>query len=424
MSGDIIDSNSVMIAQQLKNIGIEVTRKVTVADDLAMLIDEIQHISKQSDVLIINGGLGPTTDDLTAEALACAANTTIEQHDDALTHVTTWCQKRNTPLNKPNLKQTYLPKDCDIIANSVGSAVGFTLTLNNCQIYCTPGVPSELKVMMNEQIMPILKNQLPEQQQAHTTRLQLFGYGESGLQKAINENFSDWPTALEIGYRASMPMLELKVTSRTPNDFNLKTRWVNKIKQFLGDHVVHEITDQPITLAKSVLLLLQQEHQTIVTAESCTGGLIASLLTKEAGASSAFHAGFVTYSNEMKQQLLEVPEQTLSEFGAVSEQTATAMAKGALLKSGSEHVVAVSGIAGPDGGSVEKPVGIICIAWGSRDNIKVNTLNISGNRHFFQQSVAAIALDLIRRTLINSSETPRYLIEKTKKQHLINTTPN
>lgn len=416
MSGDIVDSNSTMIAQQLKEFGIEVKRKVTVADDFELLVNEINSISQQADVLIINGGLGPTTDDLTAEALAAAANIKLTEHPQALEHITSWCQQRGAELSAPNLKQTILPEGCNIIANTVGSAVGFNLTLNDCDIYCTPGVPHELKVMIDNEITEKLQKKLPETLEVHTTRLQVFGYGESALQKLLTEQFPDFPEALEIGYRASMPLLELKLTSRTTQDKILKQQWLEKIKKSLNDHIIHEITDKPSTLAKEVFKLLQKNKHTLTCAESCTGGLIASLLTREPGASSSFHAGFVSYSNDIKESLLDVSPKTIQQHGAVSQETVIAMAKGALKKSSSDYTIAVSGIAGPDGGSDEKPVGTVWIAWGDRHHIDSISLQIKANRWYFQQSVAAISLDLIRRLLIGSTNEPRYFVERKTEQ--------
>lgn len=415
MSGDIVDSNSVMIAEKLKNIGLTVKRKVTVADDINDLINEISHVSEQADLLIINGGLGPTTDDLTAEALAKAAKLPLEEHKEALAHLTTWCNQKGYELSGSNLKQAILPKGCSIIANSVGSAVGFRLTLNNCDIMCTPGVPSELSIMLTDVMLPIIQQKIPKEKQAHTSRLQVFGYGESSLQNALVENFPDWPKSLEVGYRASMPFVELKITSYTTTDNDLKTSWINKIKTLLGDHIVHEIIDKPLTMAKCLLTILQKHNKTLTTAESCTGGLISSLLTKEAGASLSFHAGFVTYANEIKQRILDVPSNLIEQYGAVSQEVVIAMAQGALQKSSADLVISVSGIAGPDGGSEEKPVGTVWIAWGNKNKIDSVCLNIKTNRWYFQLMVANICLDLIRRQLIESTQIPCYFIERKAK---------
>jgi len=408
MTGDIVDSNSAIIAQQCKAIGIKISRKVTLADDLGILAQEIELLSQSADILIINGGLGPTTDDLTAQALALAAQQPLEQYPVALAHLEYWCEQRNAHLSKANLKQAILPRNCEIVANRVGSAVGFSLTLNDCQIFCTPGVPSELKVMLDEQIIPILACQESFTAEMDITRLQLFGVGESTLQMMLNKEFPNWPIEVELGFRADSPLIELKLTIEKAEHLTIKNKLIQQIKVLLNDHIIEEITDASKSLAELVLDLCQQKNLKITTAESCTGGLIASELTKIAGASSSFEAGFVTYSNAIKTQLLNVDEDILNQYGAVSEETVTAMAKGALDAVEADLVIAVSGIAGPDGGSESKPVGSVWIAWGNKEKINTQYFCIKTNRIHFQYIVAARALDLIRRVLINSKNTPLY----------------
>jgi nicotinamide-nucleotide amidase len=408
MTGDIVDSNSAMIAQQCKAIGIKISRKVTLADDLDLLAKEIEHLTKDADVLIINGGLGPTTDDLTAQALALATQRSLKQHPMALAHLKTWCEQRNAHLGKANLKQALLPENCNIIANRIGSAVGFSLTLNDCQIFCTPGVPSELNIMLDEVIIPELASQSNFTAEMDITRLQLFGIGESTLQSMLVKNFPNWPKEVEVGFRASSPLIELKLTVEKNEHLSIKIDLIQKIKTLLNDHIIEEIKDKPYSLAELVLQLCQQKNLKITTAESCTGGLIASEITKISGSSSSFEAGFVTYSNNMKSKLLHVDENILEQHGAVSEQTVIAMAEGALAIAGADLVIAVSGIAGPTGGSKEKPVGSVWIAWGNKDKIHTKYFCIKANRENFQRTVAARSLDLIRRLLIESSQTPLY----------------
>ncbi|AOW76370.1 damage-inducible protein CinA [Colwellia sp. PAMC 20917] len=408
MTGDIVDSNSAMIAQQCKAIGIKISRKVTLADDLDLLAKEIEHLTKDADVLIINGGLGPTTDDLTAQALALATQRSLKQHPIALAHLKTWCEQRNAHLGKANLKQALLPENCNIIANRIGSAVGFSLTLNDCQVFCTPGVPSELNIMLDEEIIPELASQSNFTAEMDITRLQLFGIGESTLQSMLVKNFPDWPKEVEVGFRASSPLIELKLTVEKNEYLSIKIDLIKKIKTLLNDHIIEEIKDKPYSLAELVLQLCQQKNLKITTAESCTGGLIASEITKISGSSSSFEAGFVTYSNNMKSKLLHVDENILEQHGAVSEQTVIAMAEGALAIAGADLVIAVSGIAGPTGGSKEKPVGSVWIAWGNKDKIHTKYFCIKANRENFQRMVAARSLDLIRRLLIESNQTPLY----------------
>lgn len=412
MTGDIVDSNSAMIAQSLATLGVKVTRKVTVADDLALLSNEINHMASQADVLIINGGLGPTIDDLTAQALAQAMNVNLVQHEEALSHLKHWCEKRGSALNEPNLKQTQLPNGCQIIANETGSAVGIAIQHLNCNIYCTPGVPHELKNMLTEQIVPHIAKQLPQTLVNEVTRLQVFGLGESSLQKMIDEQLPDWPEVIALGFRAGMPLLEVKLTISCHKGLELKSLWQNKLMQILGDHLLAEVKAKPLSLAEQVLEALQRKNLTITTAESCTGGLIASKLTEVSGSSESFEAGFVTYSNNIKTALLDVPKQMLIEHGAVSQPVVMAMAQGALVKSSADLVIAVSGIAGPNGGSKEKPVGTVWIAWGNKDNLQSQCLLLPLSRRYFQHYVAHIGLDLIRRQLLNSFQAPSYVIER------------
>ena len=415
MTGDIVDSNSAFIAQELLSLGLNVKKKVTVSDDMTDLVSEMKHMSEQADILIINGGLGPTIDDLTAQALAQVKGVEIEQHPDALAHITQWCESKGYKLNEPNLKQTMLPQGCDIIANPVGSAVGIQLELNDCVIYCTPGVPRELKKMVGQEILPDIESRLPHGSVYEVSRYQVFGLGESTLQRIINEQFTDWPTEIDLGFRASMPLLELKLTCTSTSALEKLAYCVAKLHDLLGDHIVAKIEDKPLTLSKHIQSLLTQQNKSITVAESCTGGLIASELTKESGSSSIFEAGFVTYANTMKSAMLSVQNETLNQFGAVSEQTIIEMATGALDVSGADYVIATSGIAGPSGGTEEKPVGTVWIAWGTKQKLQTVCLHVPGHRSFFQHYVAAIALDLVRRELIGSQDVPQYIIDRQRK---------
>jgi nicotinamide-nucleotide amidase len=228
----------------------------------------------------------------------------------------------------------------------------------------------------------------------------------------IDEKLPNWPKNIELGFRAGMPLLEVKLTTTSEEGHNIKPEWYTKLVNVLGDHFIAKIENTPLSLAKNILLKLTDNNFKITTAESCTGGLIASLLTKEAGASTCFEAGFVTYSNHMKTQLLDVSNKLLEQHGAVSEEVVISMAKGALAKSTADFVIAVSGIAGPAGGSIEKPVGTVWIAWGHKDNLKTVGLLMPLPRSYFQKYVANIGLDLVRRELISSTQTAHYMIER------------
>lgn len=409
MTGDIVDSNSAMMADQLFGLGIKIVEKVTLGDDLHALTDALRRLSLDNDVVIVNGGLGPTTDDLTAEALAAFLGKPLVEHPVALAHLEEWCVRRNFQLNDANRKQAILPQGVTIIPNSTGSAVGFKADVVGCRIYCTPGVPSELKNMMLEQILPELAQWVGAERQVARHRFSVFGYGEASLQHYLKAQLRDWPEQVVIGYRASVPVLELKLHVLKAGDKPLLDAGVQQIRQLLGEHIVSEQM-QPIASVVKDLLLAQ--GKTVTFAESCTGGLIAAMLTEVPGASAVFNAGFVTYSNAMKTDMLGVEASVLERDGAVSEAVVRQMLSGALARSRADLGVAVSGIAGPDGGSEDKPVGTVWLAWGSADNIRAQKLFFPMGRKMFQQIVAALALDLIRRDLLGSTQTPVYMLER------------
>jgi len=411
MSGDTVDSNSAMIARRLGEFGLNVHRKVTVGDEFSLLKSELEDLSRNSDLLIVNGGLGPTVDDLTAQVLAEAAGVELEEHAGARAHIESWCARRGAPVNDANLKQALLPAGCRILDNPVGSAVGFQLELNGCLTICTPGVPSELRPMMDT-VLERMRERLGSFEARSILRLQTFGLGEATAQQMIADAGIEWPAEVDLGFRAGAPQMEIKLTVADPASIPARQRCRRQLTALFGDHIVGE---GDTGLAERVLALLRENGKTITAAESCTGGLIASMLTRVAGSSEAFHAGYVTYANHAKASTLGVRETTLAEYGAVSEEVALEMAAGALDKSGADYVVAVSGIAGPDGGTEEKPVGTVWLAWGCRDDIRTRGLCWPAERTLFQTMIAAAGLDMVRRMLLGLNGEPRYFAQRSRR---------
>jgi nicotinamide-nucleotide amidase len=405
MAGDTIDSNSAMIAELITNYGWRIDRKTTVGDYLPTLENQIRDLASDCDVLIINGGLGPTVDDMTSLALANATGSVITEHPEALSHLTQWCKHRGFHLNAANLKQTMLPAGCSIIANARGSAVGIQLKIGNCLVLATPGVPSELRTMMSDEIIPLLAAKFASDH-IQTQRLAVFGLGESSIQERVNTRYPDWPEDVELGFRASMPVLEVKLTTRGQNAGEKINEWRGKIIELIDDHL---LGDMPLNLAQAAIAAAKAKNLTIGTAESCTGGRIAAELTSVAGSSTVFTGGIVSYSNAIKQQLLAVSESSLASDGAVSEMVVSQMAQGALLALGTDLVVAVTGIAGPDGGSEDKPVGTVWIAWGSQDDLRIKKFFLPVDRSLFQTLVTALGLDLLRRHILEIPGLPELM---------------
>ena len=408
MSGDTVDSNSAMIAQRLGELAVGVYRKVTVGDDVELLKNELTAMAADADLVIVNGGLGPTIDDLTAEILASVAGVPLEEHPAAVTHLEHWCAARNLTLNAANRKQALLPRGATIVDNPIGSAVGFELEVTGCRIVCTPGVPSELRAMLDD-IVGDLAARLERPVERNILRLQTFGLGESTAQQIISDGVDDWPEDVELGFRAGAPQMEIKLTIEHASALPAQQVCREHLERLFGDHIIGEGDTQ---MAERVLALLNERGATLTTAESCTGGLIASMLTKVPGSSAGFQAGFVTYANHIKSAVLGVDDNTLEKHGAVSEPVVLQMAEGALEQSGADYAIAVSGIAGPDGGTEDKPVGTVWLAWGRRGALRTRCLRWPVERTLFQTMVAAAGLDMIRRELLGIEEESRYFQQR------------
>ena len=406
MSGDITDTNSAFISEQLLAYGIETKEKVTVGDELPLLAEQITRLTRTYDMLLINGGLGPTQDDLTAQVLASCAGLELVEHPAAKAHVLAWCEQRGFAANQANLKQALLPQGCEIFADAPGSAPAFYLTINGCLVIATPGVPSELKQILRRQILPYMQTHFSCQQASPWQRFLLFGIGESRLQQLLDEKLPAVKTVLDIGFRAAFPYVELKFKPQQGQPPAAISEARTALLQEVGDYWLGEQCTQ---MADSLVQALLSAGATVSCAESCTGGLIASEITRIAGASAVFPGSIVSYSNSMKEQLLGVPAELLAQHGAVSEATVTAMLKGLLQRTGTNYGIAVSGIAGPGGGSEEKPVGTVWIAWGNQTQQHSICLMIRFERRLFQELVATISMDLVRRQLRGATKPPAYL---------------
>ena len=404
MSGDTVDSNSSRIAIVLGERQIAISKKITVGDDQELLRESLRALCQDAGVVIINGGLGPTEDDLTADVVADVLGERLTDHPKAIKHLEEWCEKRGLELNASNLKQALLPESADIVDNPIGSAVGFAVEIGESLVITTPGVPVELTA-----ILPEIGQRVAQRVGSGTTyirRLQTFGIGESTIQELVNERNQDWPEGVVLGFRSGLPQLELKLQVDDEALLEKRDQAEQLLLELIGDHVIGEDSDQ---LAMALQRVLVEKRMTLTTAESCTGGLIASLITKEAGSSQVFGAGFVTYANTAKQQVLHVSEDTINSHGAVSEGVVRAMLLGALTKANADIGIAVSGVAGPGGGSEDKPVGTVWLAWGTKDNNDAIRLQIPGSRERFQILVAAIGLDLLRRQLLELPPIPHYI---------------
>lgn len=405
-TGALVDSNSAYIADALEQEGIEVTRHHAVGDDLEVLVTVITEIGQRADVVLVTGGLGPTEDDLSTAAAAEAAGVGLVLDTRALAEVEAFFLKRGRPMSASNRKQAMFPEGARCLYNPIGTAPGFQMAIGRATFFFMPGVPNEMHRMLNEQVLPQLQS-MRGQARIHrlTGIVSSFGLPESAVGEkvaGIHDLFPD----IKLGLRAKFPEIQVKLYLNT-DDENRGRRTLADATQWVARQLgIHVFSLQERSMAQEVGALLQQRHATLALAESCTGGMMANWLTNTAGSSAYFLFSAVTYSNESKIKVLGVSEQTLAQFGAVHEETARQMARGARRVSGATFGLATTGIAGPGGGSPEKPVGTICIGLDSPVRTESRALTLSfGQRLMNKRLFAMLALDLLRRTLLEADQT-------------------
>ena len=400
LSGQIIDTNAAWFANTLMNEGLELQRKTTVGDRMEDLIRLFQERSQQADVILVNGGLGPTSDDLSAQAAAKAMDVELVEDAGWREHLESWYVKRGRKMPESNYKQCLLPFGAVLVDNPVGSAPGFRIKLNQAWLFFTPGVPSEFKRMVEEQFLPFINESFGQTEPTRLQKLVTIGYGESTIADQLNKLAI--PEGITLGYRPSAPHVEIKVFARGDNAIAAMPAYVEQVKRILGTALV---TDSFPSIAEAVHTLLQASGKTLSIAESCTGGMLTSQLVEFPGSSDYLLQGLVTYANDAKEKILGVSHTTLNDHGAVSMETAIEMATGARTSLDSDFALSTTGIAGPDGGTEEKPVGLVLIALCDRTTCWVQAIKLANrNRSLVRVMSCAVALDMLRRRLLD--ETP------------------
>ncbi|MCL1076420.1 CinA family nicotinamide mononucleotide deamidase-related protein [Shewanella dokdonensis] len=399
LSGQIVDTNAAWFANLMMEQGIEVQRRVTVGDRMEDLIAVFRERSMHADVILVNGGLGPTSDDLSAEAMAKAKEEPLVENTIWRQRITDWFARNNRPMAANNLKQALLPASAIMVDNPVGTACGFRVKLNRAWLFFTPGVPFELKHMVQEQFLPFIREEFAIQSDIAVEKLLTIGHGESSLAAKLEP--LTLPDGITLGYRSAMPHIEIKIFARGQTAIAQLADVTANVKAALGTAVVAENRQ---SLAEEIHQRLYQSGLSLSVAESCTGGMITSQLVAFPGSSSYLHQGLVTYSNESKVKVLGVKPQTLDDYGAVSIPVVEEMARGARELLDSDFALATSGIAGPDGGTVEKPVGTVAIALATRNAVYSQMILLSGRSRELVRSIsAAVAYDMLRRELLNEA---------------------
>ncbi|MCE0555441.1 CinA family nicotinamide mononucleotide deamidase-related protein [Motilimonas sp. E26] len=394
ITGQILDTNANWLCQQLFSQGLQPQRLHTVADNLNDLVALFIETSQRSDVVLVNGGLGPTSDDLSAQAAALAMQVPLVLNHSWLKTMEQKFAERGRVMAKANIKQAMLPQSSEVIDNANGTACGFSFTFNQARFYFTPGVPHEFKLMFSSQIWPDIATRFALNNKLMQYKITTFGLGESAIDDLIQDIVI--PEQLHLGYRTASPEIEVKLIS---SDANAIKQVAQQIELKLADYVVFT-SDESDTSAEKIQHLMLAKQATLALAESCTGGMIASNLVAIAGSSAYLDRAMVTYSNQAKQDLVQVSAETLSNHGAVSEATAIEMAKGAQRSANSDYALSVTGIAGPGGGSEFKPVGTVAFALATPTETYSQMLVLPGKSRTMTRKIAsAIALDMLRRHL-------------------------
>lgn len=396
--GYVVDSNKAWMAERCQLLGHEVVRHTSVGDDMKAIGDALKQAAKRADCILVSGGLGPTSDDITLEAAARAFKFPLELDENVLEEIRDFFKRADREMSKSNEKQAMIPKGSEILPNRVGTAPGIKVKLGDSVAIFLPGVPKELYQIFEDSVMPWLSAQSNTHYEQRILRC--FGLPEADFAERLKDiKIGDVHLAYQVKYPDILLRLSAYHGSADETRVLIEQAAAN-IYEKLGTLIYAE---GDTSLQEVVGKMLRDAGMTLAVAESCTGGLVASLLTDIAGASEYFDRGMVTYSNASKMQLLGVSEETLRANGAVSPETAMAMAEGARRISGTTLGLALTGIAGPGGASPDKPTGTIHIALAAPEGTKAEHYVFARDRIWFKKMAATAALDMVRRYLIDAT---------------------
>lgn len=398
--GQVINTNSAWMAESLNGIGIGVVQMTSIPDKAKAIINALDQAGNRANIILITGGLGPTRDDITKNVLAEYFGGRLIRNEEAFDMIKEFLGSRGVELSELNLGQAMVPDNCTVIPNRWGTAPGMWFRKDGRDWISMPGVPYEMKGMMTGTILPELRKKYDLPVIIHKTVITQ-GIPESHLARML-ENYEDnLPADIKLAYLPSPGMVRLRL-SITGKDREKTENLINselaRLLNIVSDHVVGT-ADQK--LEKIVGELLVERGSTLSLAESCTGGMIAHLITSVPGSSRYFMGSVVAYSNKIKEKVLSVSAESLARYGAVSEQVVSEMASGVLRYFGTDYSIATSGIAGPDGGTLEKPVGLVWIAAGSREKIITEKFNFGTLRETNIQRASLTALNMLRKLMLN-----------------------
>ncbi|MFT4017435.1 MAG: competence/damage-inducible protein A [Agriterribacter sp.] len=397
--GQVVDTNSAWIAQELNKAGIWLRRRISVGDSKEEIVNALNTEMKAATIVLITGGLGPTADDITKPVLAEYFGGKLVVDKGALENVQQIFARLNRPMIERNMKQAEVPDVCTVIPNKRGTAPGMWFEKDGNIIVSMPGVPHEMKGMMTDYVIPRLQQYFTFPFIDHRTLLTA-GIGESFIAEKIQDWENTLPSNFKLAYLPNYGMVRLRITGSDSNNERLQQQLnasFNALKTYVKEWLV---VDEDIPLAKVIGKLLNEKKATVSTAESCTGGYIAHLITSFAGSSDYFKGSVVSYANEVKENVLHVKQATLLTDGAVSEATVRQMVAGVMAAMHTDYAVATSGIMGPGGGTPDKPVGTVWIAAGSRNRIIAEKFHFRYDRERNIEMAAIYALNMLRKCIL------------------------
>ena len=405
-TGAAIDTNSTDIARVLLENGFSVMRHSCVGDNMDDMVSILHEIGGRADAAIVTGGLGPTSDDISAMAGAKSVGMDLTLNLPALESMERYFRTRQRSMPESNKKQAMLPQGAEPIFNPLGTAPGFVLKIDGCEFFFLPGVPIEMHKMLSEFVLPRLITLRGSDTEFNITKtISTFGLTESAAAEKV-AGISGMLREITLGFRAKFPEIQIKLYGRGKDKDTLYHN-IAKAAEAVSDKIGEYVFSMDGSPMEAVVgRLLFEKKATLAVAESCTGGLISHLLTNVPGSSNYFLFSGVTYSNAAKQKILEVSPDTIERFGAVHEETAKEMAAGVRRIAGSDYGLATSGIAGPDGGTDEKPVGVVCIGLADRESARGFRFFYPFNSRSRNKKIFAVkALDMLRRQLIVKAES-------------------
>ncbi|MFH0930518.1 MAG: competence/damage-inducible protein A [Candidatus Zixiibacteriota bacterium] len=394
INGEILDSNSAYIGDRLSGLGIEVAFKTSVGDDLKRITEAIKLSLERVDLVIATGGLGPTNDDLTKKGIVKAFKRNLVFHEDILKKVEEGFKKRGIEMPKINQNQALLPQGAKALSNQYGSAPGIFIQEGKRLFFALPGVPLEMKTIFENEILPFLKSKSSKKFTLQKV-LRTNGIVESAIYEKI-EPVLKLKSPVKIGFLPGFSGVDLKLRIISESDDLARKNILEieqKVREILNEYIYG--IDQE-TLEEVLGKLLQNKKKTISVAESCTGGLIGAKFTNVSGSSNYFINGVITYSNEAKIELLKIPKEIIEKYGAVSEQVAILMAEGVKKISNTDYGLSATGIAGPTGGTEEKPVGLVYIGLAHENDSFAQKFVFGGDRQAIRERTAQAALNLVR----------------------------